>query len=106
MFRRSSLLPVSLLAVVSVLCVAARASAAGKAIKPGDKVKVTIGPAPVKIGKQTLTTVEAGAELTALKVSGKWVRVNVETDGKKYAGWIHIRQSYCQHNVCNNQRRS
>jgi len=73
-------------AVTSSTCVV---QAAEKNIKPGDKVKVTIGPAPLKIGKKTLTTVEAGTELTALKVQGHWVRVTIEKDGKKITGWIH-----------------
>ena len=60
-----------------------------EAIEPGKKVKVTRGPAPVKVGKQTLTTVDAGAELMARKVQGNWVQVTVVRDGRSITGWIH-----------------
>jgi len=76
-------------AVTCLLCLARAADPAQKAIKPGDKLRVTSGPAPVKVGKKTLTTVEAGTELKALKAQGNWVRVTVERDGKKITGWIH-----------------
>jgi len=62
---------------------------AEKTIQPGDKVKVVNGPAPVKVGKETLTTVGTGEELSALKVQGAWVKVTAERDGKTVTGWIH-----------------
>lgn len=57
-------------------------------IKPGDKVLVTKGPAPMKVGVDTLATVEAGTELVAEKVQGNWVRVTITKDGMQITGWI------------------
>jgi len=74
--------------VLSSLSVAA----AEETVKPGDKVKVISGPAPVKVGRKTLTTVETGTELTALKVHGRWVKVTVEEGGKQIKGWIHTKR--------------
>jgi len=68
---------------------AAPAVAAPPPLRPGDRIEVTSGPAPVKMGKRTLTTVEAGSELTALKVQGPWVKVTVQKDSKKITGWIY-----------------
>jgi len=87
--RRVSHLRVALLAFVVLLCGVPAARAAQNKIKPGDKVKVIRGPAPVKVGKKTLTTVEAGTVLTALKVQGNWVKVTVKEDGGTIEGWVH-----------------
>jgi len=81
-----------LLAVAALLVAACPAPAAERAIKAGDNVKVISGPAPVKLGKKTLTTVEAGTELKALKVLRNWVKVTVERDGKTVTGWIHTKR--------------
>lgn len=61
---------------------------AGKGFKPGDKVLVTIGPAPVHKGDKVVTTVRAGTNLNVEKVDGKRVYVNVEEKGTKITGWI------------------
>jgi len=58
-------------------------------IRPGDTVKVATGPAPVKVGDKTLTTLEAGSELKAIEVQDAWVGVAVEKDGQKITGWIN-----------------
>ena len=79
------------LALVVVLAFGLQpAVAADGTVKPGDRVRVISGPAPIKVGRNTLTTVEAGKRLTALKVQGNWVKVTVEDGGKTIAGWIHI----------------
>jgi hypothetical protein len=65
---------------------------AAEAVKAGDRVAVSIGPAPVKVGTKTLATVKAGTELTALEVNGPWAKVTVERDGKKVTGWIHTKR--------------
>ena len=88
MFGRSSRLAVFSLAVVGLVGAVAPVSAAEKKIKAGDKVKVTSGPAAVKVGTKTLATVEAGTELTVLKVKGRWVKVRVQREGKAVTGWI------------------
>ena len=80
------------LGIAVVLAAGRQAHAAEEAIKPGDKVKVINGPAPVKVGKKTLTTVESGTGLRALKVQGPWVKVSVERRGKKITGWIYARK--------------
>jgi len=80
------------LSLLGVLCATRAVHAAEEKIQPGDKVRVTIGPAPVKIGKKTLATVDGGTELTALKVQGNWVKVTIEKDGKKITGWIHTKR--------------
>jgi len=65
---------------------AAAAPASGQGtINRGDRVVVARGPAPIKIGKKTLGTVEAGAALSAHKVKGNWVRVAI-------TGWTHAKQ--------------
>jgi hypothetical protein len=61
------------------------------AIYPGDTVRVTTGPAPLKVGDNTLATVETGTELRAIAVQGAWVKVTVEKDGLKNTGWINER---------------
>ncbi|MFC1806103.1 PEGA domain-containing protein [Planctomycetota bacterium] len=62
------------------------------AFRPGDVVKVTSGPAPVKAGERTLATVDAGAELAALQVKDGWVMVAVEKAGEKITGWVHAKR--------------
>ena len=62
-----------------------------EAIRPGDRVEVVGGPAPVQSGDRTLARVEAGTRLTALKVQDPYVRVGVETGGRVVHGWIHRR---------------
>jgi hypothetical protein len=68
-----------------------RVEAGEPPIQVGDKLKVTIGPAAVKIEEKTLTTIPAGTELTAEKVQGNWVKVTVAKDGEKVTGWVHTR---------------
>ena len=85
-------LNIVLLAVATILAAAGHTHGAEKTIQPGDKVKVVNGPAPVKVGKDTLTTVKTGTELTALKVQGPWVKVSVERDGKRIVGWIYSKK--------------
>jgi len=68
-----------------------RVSAQEDAIRPGDRVEVVVGPAPVQSGDRTLARVEAGTRLTALKVQDPYVRVGVETGGRLVHGWIHQR---------------
>jgi len=80
-------------AFLAVVLVGARGAETPQAaeIKAGDTVKVTTGPAPVKLGTETLITVGAGTELKVLKVQGDWLQVTVEKDGKPITGWIHKR---------------
>ena len=85
----SAYLKIVLSAVALILAAAAQMHGAEKTIQPGDKVKVVNGPAPVKVGKDTLTTVKTGTELEALKIQGSWVKVTVQRDGKSITGWIH-----------------
>ncbi|MFC1806075.1 hypothetical protein ACFL09_03750 [Planctomycetota bacterium] len=58
-------------------------------IRAGDTAVVAVGPAPVKVGRKTLTTLEAGKEVTALEVRGKWVKVRVLRERKAVTGWIY-----------------
>ena len=67
---------------------AAEEKPAEDAIRPGDKVKVKAGPAPLMKGTEKLTEVENGTELSALKVQGKWVQVTIEKEDAVYTGWI------------------
>ncbi|MBM4039211.1 MAG: hypothetical protein FJ290_11925 [Planctomycetes bacterium] len=57
-------------------------------IKPGDKVVVINGPAPLKVAEKTLTTLDTGTELTAKRVQGKWVSVTVKQGDSLITGWI------------------
>jgi len=76
-------------AILALTVFAAPAFAATpKVILPGDRVKVTIGPAPVMDGETKLATVKAGTVLTARDVKGKWVAVEVEADGATIRGWV------------------
>jgi len=71
---------------------AARDNAANQAIQAGDLVKVIDGPAPVKVGTETLTVVDSDTVLTAQKCQAEWVKVTVEKEGKKIVGWIHTKR--------------
>jgi len=64
-------------------------AAGGETIVAGDKIEVTTGPAPVKVGEETLTTVKAGTTLEALKVRGPWVKVSLVKGSERITGWIH-----------------
>lgn len=70
-----------------------KARSGPKDIRAGDKVKITIGPAPVKVGQETVATLRAGTILTALAVEKRNVQVKVVgRDGKDVEGWVSIRQ--------------
>lgn len=51
-------------------------------------VKVTRGPAPIKVGGKTVATVEEGTVLTRLDEEKTRVKVRIEKDGKHIQGWI------------------
>ena len=63
----------------------------GAAIRSGDMVEITSGPAPVKLGDKVLATLDSGVRLKALSVRENWVAVRVEKDGREVVGWIHVR---------------
>ena len=72
---------------------AARAAEKGDtaAIEAGAELRVVNGPAPVKLGEETLATLPAGTELKAIKVRDPWVQVWVTSKGERLSGWIHKR---------------
>ena len=81
-------------------CAYSHVEAGARSIRAGDEIVVTIGPAPVKQGDQTLTTVEAGRKLLAEEVKGDMVKVTVMADAGKVTGWIpalHLRSSVSKH---------
>jgi len=80
------------LVVGVVVAAAGQMHGAEDAIQPGDKVKVVNGPAPIKVGKKTLATVETGTELKALKIQGDWVKVTIQREDTKLVGWIHSKK--------------
>ncbi|MBM4039003.1 MAG: hypothetical protein FJ290_10875 [Planctomycetes bacterium] len=59
-----------------------------KGIKPGDRVRITIGPAPVTDGGKTLAVLKAGAELVTVDVEERRVKVTVKGAGEAITGWI------------------
>jgi hypothetical protein len=59
-------------------------------IKAGDTVKVTVD-TPLKRGPDVLATVPAGDTHEVIKVSGPWVGIAVEEDGKQLRGWVNYR---------------
>ena len=61
------------------------------AIRPGDSVAVTGAPAEVKDRDKVVATAQVGAVLAAREVEGSWVKVSVETEGRRVTGWIHRR---------------
>ena len=67
-----------------------------ESIKPGDQVRVTKGPAPIKDKGQTLTTVEEGSVHEALAVQGKWIKISVVKGGETYTGWIDGEKHLCR----------
>jgi len=79
------------LTCAALLLMVTVATGAESTMKPGDKIKVTKGPAPVKEGEKTLATVEVGTEVMVLSVQEPWVKVSVLRDGEKTVGWIHNR---------------
>ncbi len=89
--RRSDTLIYLLFVFAALLGSAWGAQAAATSDNPfkaGDRIRVASGPAPVKVGDQVLTTVEAGREFVVLKVRGSWVQVTLEQGGSKVTGWI------------------
>ncbi len=58
-------------------------------IKQGDKVEVVNGPAPVKLGDETLTTLDTGTLITAGQVRGKWVAVIAKKGDATIDGWVN-----------------
>jgi len=69
-------------------CCNAEEAPKGPAIRPGDKVRVVNGPAPLKDGAKTVVTVETGTEFEAIKVQGDWVQVKVATENGARNAWI------------------
>lgn len=78
--------------LIILVCGRGDAAAGEVTIKPGDRIRVKRGPAPLKVGKRTLATIETGTELTALKVQGNWVKVKVKKDSNTVTGWIHSKR--------------
>ena len=88
MWPRISYVDVFIVVLVGLVSAEALAGTAGKEILPGDKLIVKTGPAPVKDGDKTLTTVNTGTTLVAYEVDGDRVKVAVTVDGKRVQGWI------------------
>ena len=53
---------------------------------------VTVVEAPFKAGQETLFMVSPGTELQALQLKGPWVLVEVQREGRRVKGWIHMVQ--------------
>ncbi|MFP4057846.1 MAG: hypothetical protein ACLF0G_13350 [Candidatus Brocadiia bacterium] len=77
--------------LLAVLLCARCAVAGAKGIAPGDKVRVSIGPAPVHRGEKVVAQAQAGTVLEAQKVRGAWVAVTLRSDGDSVEGWVHSR---------------
>ncbi|MBI2193270.1 MAG: hypothetical protein HYU36_14940 [Planctomycetes bacterium] len=54
----------------------------------GEKVRVIVEKADVKLGKQVITTLEKGAELDVVTRKGDWVGVKVTVEGAVKTGWV------------------
>jgi hypothetical protein len=63
--------------------------AEGGEIQVGDVVEVISGPAPVKVGDRTLTTVDAGDRLPVVELREDWVKVQIREGGRTIEGWLH-----------------
>lgn len=75
-----------------VFCIAFQALSAtcqGGAIEQGDAVRISNGPAAVKVGEEVLATLQEGTVLEAHAVQGEWVKVAVRQDESIVEGWIH-----------------
>ena len=81
-------LTVGALAALLLVSVCRPSSAGRKGIRAGDKVNVSIGPAPVKHRGVTVAEVPSGTILTALAVDGGRVKVAVETADGRVEGWV------------------
>jgi len=92
MTARRLLFPLVSIFIASATFSVSPATGAEAPIQAGDRVKVINGPAPVKVGKKTLTTLETGTELTAVKVQGPWVKVSLQRQGKPITGWIYSKK--------------
>ena len=57
-------------------------------VAPGHEVTL-LQPAPLMLGRETLTTIEKGTTLTIRKVNGNYLQVAVPLDGEQTWGWIH-----------------
>ena len=87
--RRLAPSPFRLLVVAALAAAVSSEAAAPKAVRPGDQVKVTIGPAPLMDGENKLADIKAGTVLTAKDVRGSWVQVQFKTEEVNLSGWLH-----------------
>lgn len=79
------------LVLLDVASGARRGSAASaKAIRAGDPIVVTIGPAPVECDGEIVARLAARTELKALEVKGNRVKVSIDLDGRPTEGWIRM----------------
>jgi hypothetical protein len=95
MLRRPQLLPVALVAVLSLLASTCRAQLAGAVWKKGvvwqkgDHFVTMYPETPVRDGDRTLATLAAGAELVAEDVKDDWVLVTVAQGRRQVQGWVY-----------------
>ena len=87
---------VRIASAITLTCLAVGArGAAGEAERPlrrGDRVVVTSGPAPIKVGADTITTINAGKQLTIVEVQESWAKVVVDTPAGPVHGWVHLKR--------------
>lgn len=76
------------LLLLAALCATCR----GGGIQAGDKVRVSDGPTPIKVGTEVLARVEEGTVLEAQGVKGQWVWVVLSREGRTIKGWVHAKR--------------
>jgi hypothetical protein len=86
---RTAFVAAATLIASGFLATASHAQEPPRPLRPGDRVRVTSGPAPVKVGRNTLAMVTPGTVLTVDEVREEWVKVSVKQGRRTVAGWIH-----------------
>jgi len=78
-----------LVIVSSFLGIAFAAAGEDSKLAAGDTCFVSVDNAPVQLGDRVIAKLPKGERITALKVQGAWVGVEVRVGGENQRGWIH-----------------
>jgi hypothetical protein len=74
---------------LGALCAATFAGAGGLDVRPGDLVRIKMGPAPLMDGKKAIAIIDQGTVLKVNSVKGKWLNVTLNVQGKYAIGYLH-----------------
>ncbi len=83
---------VTLLGGIALALAAGAEARDARTLRPGDRVEVVSGPAPIKNGDRTLAMVDVGTRLIVVEVLTDWVKVEYRSRGQVVAGWIDAKR--------------